>query len=141
VREYYKQHYPITEDARNGNRLNPGDGWVSCICHEPRVALTILEDMLAPYVSNGKVVIYTEMKPVHAETDGDFVKRVTVRNTVTGKETNLVGHYFLDATDVETSYLFDHTRTRNRLNPNRNLSKINRRSSTKKHNLQEREIL
>ncbi|MBM7661757.1 hypothetical protein JOC85_002560 [Bacillus mesophilus] len=99
VREYYRQNYPITEEARNNSRLNPGDGWVSRICHEPRVALTILQDMLAPYVSNGKVVIYTEMKPVHAETDGDYVKNVTVKNTITGKEINLVGDYFLDATE------------------------------------------
>ncbi|MFZ3588965.1 FAD-dependent oxidoreductase [Bacillus sp. DJP31] len=99
VREYYKQNYPLTEKARNQNRLNPGDGWVSRLCHEPKVALTVLQDMLAPYVSNGKIQLYTEMKAVHAESDGDFVQSVTVRNLVTGNETILLGHYFLDATE------------------------------------------
>src|SRR5687768_5305133 len=37
VREYYKRNYPLTEDARNRPNLNPGDGAVSRLCHEPRV--------------------------------------------------------------------------------------------------------
>ena len=39
VREYYRRHYPLRPEVRNDPRLNPGNGWVSPLCHEPRVAL------------------------------------------------------------------------------------------------------
>jgi hypothetical protein len=43
VREYYKRNYPLTEAARSRRDLNPGDGIVSRLCHEPRVALAVLK--------------------------------------------------------------------------------------------------
>ena len=35
--------------ARASKDLNPGAGWVLKLVHEPRVALAVLEEMLAPY--------------------------------------------------------------------------------------------
>src|SRR6476661_7744166 len=32
VRDYYKQNFPLTENAKNNPFLNPGDGWVSPLC-------------------------------------------------------------------------------------------------------------
>jgi hypothetical protein len=29
-------------------RLNPGNGWVSGLCHDPRVAVAVIDEMLAP---------------------------------------------------------------------------------------------
>ena len=49
IRDYYRRHYPMTAEARAGRHLNPGNGNVSRLCHEPRVALAVLTDMLAPY--------------------------------------------------------------------------------------------
>ncbi len=34
VRNYYRRNYPLTGEARNNPRLNPGNGWVSPLCHE-----------------------------------------------------------------------------------------------------------
>ncbi|MEZ4637418.1 MAG: FAD-dependent oxidoreductase [Caldilineaceae bacterium] len=39
VRSYYWRNYPMTEDARANTLLNPGNGNVSRLCHEPQVAL------------------------------------------------------------------------------------------------------
>src|SRR5580704_471998 len=36
VRDYYRHHYPLTADARGRPFLNPGDGSVSKLTHEPR---------------------------------------------------------------------------------------------------------
>src|SRR5690554_1363389 len=49
VREYYRKHYPLTPEARRRRNLNPGNGWVSRLCHEPKVALAVLHEMLAPF--------------------------------------------------------------------------------------------
>ena len=55
VRQYYRDHYPLLPTARDNPRLNPGLGNVSRLCHEPRVALAVLEQMLAYPRAAGKL--------------------------------------------------------------------------------------
>ena len=50
-------HYPLTERARAWRELNPGAGSVSRLCHEPRVAVAVIEAMLAPYRSSRRLQI------------------------------------------------------------------------------------
>lgn len=38
IRNYYRTHLPLAAQARADARLNPGNGWVSRLCHDPRVA-------------------------------------------------------------------------------------------------------
>jgi hypothetical protein len=99
VREYYRNQYPLTPEARRKRHLNPGNGWVSKLCHEPKVALAVLHEMLAPYVSNGSVTILHKHQIQGAEVDVDEIKSVTVKNLETGNDVTLVGPYFLDATE------------------------------------------
>ncbi|WP_409343479.1 FAD-dependent oxidoreductase [Paenibacillus sp. MBLB4367] len=99
VRDFYRRTMPLTPEARANRNLNPGNGNVSRLCHEPRTALAVLQDMLAPYVHSGKLVVLLNCVPVAAETDGDRVRSVTVRHTDTGGETVLTAPYFLDATE------------------------------------------
>ena len=47
VRAYYRTWYPLTAAAAKWRALNPGAGWVSKLCHEPRVALAVLDGLLA----------------------------------------------------------------------------------------------
>src|SRR5699024_8508112 len=44
IRDYYRRAYPLTDAARARTDLNPGAGWVSKLCHEPQVALAVLEE-------------------------------------------------------------------------------------------------
>lgn len=99
VREYYRRNYPLTESARNNPLLNPGNGWVSRLAHEPKVALSVLHEMLAPYVHSGRIEVLYYTVPVHAETAGDEVTAVMVLHTVKGTEIKLKGAYYLDATE------------------------------------------
>src|SRR5262245_56738347 len=41
VRDYYRHHFPLTAQARAADTLNPGNGNVSRLCHEPRAALAV----------------------------------------------------------------------------------------------------
>lgn len=100
VREYYRRHYPLTEAARGRWNLNPGGGSVSRLCHEPRVALAVLEAMLAPYASGGQLTVLREHRPSAAEVDGDRVRSVTVRSLRGGGETVLRAPWFVDATEL-----------------------------------------
>ncbi len=100
VRDYYRRNYPLTAEARARWNLNPGNGSVSRLCHEPRVALAVLEEMLAPYVSGGRVTILRHHEVTAAEADGDRVRAVTATSLRTGRRTALVAPYFVDATEL-----------------------------------------
>lgn len=99
VRAYYRTHYPLTQEALAQPHLNPGQATVSRLCHEPRVALAVLESMLAPCVSNGQVRILRDHRVVKADVAGDRVLSATVRDVHTGDEVALRAAYFLDATE------------------------------------------
>ncbi len=100
VRDYYKRHYPLTPDARDRQYLNPGDGSVSRICHEMRVGLAVMLEMLAPYMSSGKLTLLLEHKARAAEVTGDQVKSVSVLDLRSGKEKVFTASYFVDATEL-----------------------------------------
>jgi hypothetical protein len=100
IRDYYRAHYPLTAEARGRDQLNPGNGGVSKLCHEPRVALAALTAMLAPYASGGRLTVLLEHAPVKADADGDRVRSVTVRDLKSGDERALVSPYILDATEL-----------------------------------------
>ncbi|WP_374018151.1 FAD-dependent oxidoreductase [Paenibacillus thiaminolyticus] len=98
VRRYYRDHLPLNAKARSDERLNPGNGIVSRLCHDPRVALHVLESMLFPYVHSGRLVIRTGCRPIGAEVEGDRIRAVTVRDAQ-GDDYVCTGAYFLDATE------------------------------------------
>lgn len=99
VRQYYRDHYPLTPDARARMHLNPGDGSVSRLTHEPSVSLAVLEAMLAPYASGGQLTVMLRHKPVAADVERDSVRSVTVKSLESGWERTIHAPYFVDATE------------------------------------------
>jgi hypothetical protein len=95
IRDYYRSHYPLTERSRAARELNPGAGFVSRLCHEPRVAVAVVESLLAPYRGGGRLVVLQPARPVSVETDGD---RVTAVRLSTGDTVR--APYVLDATET-----------------------------------------
>ena len=59
------------------SHFNPGQGNVSRLCHEPRVALAVIEALLAPYRSSRQLELLLNHVPVAAETAGDRLLAVT----------------------------------------------------------------
>lgn len=100
VRQYYRDHRPLLPTARANPRLNPGNGWVSQLCHEPRIGHAVLEAMLAPGVEAGLIQLILDTIPVQAQVIGDAVKAVTLQNQHTGHQTTIEADYFLDATEI-----------------------------------------
>jgi len=100
IRDYYYRNYPLTPQAGSHRALNPGNGTVSKLCHEPRVALAVLEQLLAPYVSGHHLIVLRRHKAVSAETHSDSVKAVTVRGLDSGENLVLSGEFFVDATEM-----------------------------------------
>ena len=54
----------------------PGNGWVSRLCHDPRVAVAVLHQMMAPHELNGRLFVMRPHRPVMAWTDGDRITGV-----------------------------------------------------------------
>jgi hypothetical protein len=100
IRDFYRRHYPLTPEARENPRLNPGAGNVSRICHEPRVALAVLTALLAPFASGGKLTVLLEHEPAAAAVTADRIGAVTVRDLRSGESRTLVAPYFLDASEL-----------------------------------------
>ncbi|RPJ52295.1 MAG: FAD-dependent oxidoreductase [Chloroflexi bacterium] len=100
IRAYYRQHYPLTKEAREIVHLNPGNGNVSALCHEPRVALAVLEAMLQPYRSGRQLLVLLKHCPVSAVAEGDFIRAVTFRDEESGEEVTIQAEIVLDATEL-----------------------------------------
>ena len=99
VRRFYRDYYPLTFEARNDAKLNPGGGWVSQLCHEPRISHLVLNAHLQPYFATGKLQLILQARPIAAQTDGDFVRAVTLQ-LQNGDQIVVRAPYFLDATEL-----------------------------------------
>ena len=100
IRDYYRRWYPLLSASRDDPFLNPGQGEVSPICHEPRVGLAVLEAMLQPYRSAGAIDVLLRHQPVGAESEGDHVRSVTVHNLESDEDVSLSAPQFIDATEL-----------------------------------------
>jgi hypothetical protein len=100
VRGYYRGNYPLIEAARRDPTLNPGAGWVSKLCFEPRVGLAVLKAMLAPHLSAGRIKLLTRHCPVAVAMEGDYARSVTVLDTINNVRRTLSAAYIIDATEL-----------------------------------------
>src|SRR3569833_3305202 len=100
IRQYYRDHYPLTEKSRAWEDLNPGAGYVSRLCHEPHVGLAVMEAMLAPYCVRGRLTLLQPYRPISAETDGDRVRSVTLRHRDGGESIVVAAPYIIAATEL-----------------------------------------
>jgi len=100
VRQYYRDHYPLNIAAKSDPFLNPGNGWVSPLCHEPRVALAVLQSLLAPHISAGRLKVLTGHRVIGVcRLNHDQIEGITIRRLLDGEETFIRAPYILDATE------------------------------------------
>lgn len=100
VRAYYRSWYPLSDEARRRRHLDPGNSWVSPLAHEPRVALVILDGLLAPYRASARLRVLLEHSPVGAVTHRDRVEQVAFEDLRTGDQVVVRGGIVIDATET-----------------------------------------
>jgi hypothetical protein len=100
VRAFYRRNYPLKQAIKENPHFNPGMGIVSPLCHEPRIGLAVLYEMLMPYIASQRLEILLNHAPISVEMDGDFVRCVSFRDTQSGEETTISASYVLDATEL-----------------------------------------
>ena len=102
VRDYYRRHYPLTDSGPQPfSSSTPATATVSRICHEPRVSLAVLEAMLAPHVTSGRLTVLLRHVPV----GGRRRRRPGPgghgpQSLDGGSERVVHAEYFLDATEL-----------------------------------------
>lgn len=100
IRDHYKKYYPLTDDARNRPNLNPGDGAVSRLCHEPRIALTVMTEMLTGFINSGKLTLLLEHVVKSAQVKDNKVEKLVILSKKSGKLMEVVADFFVDATEL-----------------------------------------
>jgi hypothetical protein len=100
IRDYYRRHFPLLSEVASRPALNPGDGFVSRLCHEPRVGLAVLEAMLMPYRGGSQLAVLLEHQAVGVHAEGDELRSVTCRSERTGNDVELEAPMFIDATEL-----------------------------------------
>jgi hypothetical protein len=99
IRRYYMDNYPVSATGRRARYFNPGAGAVSKLCHEPQVAVAVLDQMVAPFVTSGRLTILRRHEAISADVAADRVVAIGVRDLDTGAVRELVAAYFIDATE------------------------------------------
>ena len=100
VRDYYRTYYPLLDHVSANPHFNPGQGNVSPLCHEPKIALTVLEAMLAPYKTSRQLRVFYRHRPVRTHSQRDRLTAVCFRHTETGEEITIQADYIIDATEL-----------------------------------------
>ena len=98
VRRHYCERYGAPRTMPDGLPLNPGNGWVSRLCFEPKVGVEVIRAMLRPYVASGQLRVLYQHTPVAAEVEDGWIKSVTLQRGGEGLE--VTANYFLEATDL-----------------------------------------
>ena len=100
IRDHYRLHLPLNDAARGRLLLNPGQGNVSSLCHEPWVAVKVIDELLAPHIDAGRVTLLKRHRTLAIETAGDRVEAARLLDLDTGRERIATARVFIDATEI-----------------------------------------
>lgn len=98
IRDYYREHVPLTAAASCDPYLNPGNGWVSRLCFDPRIAVGLLHQLMNAHELSGRLLVLRRHRPLSATAQGDRVTGVVVRDLESGLERHIEAPFFIDGT-------------------------------------------
>ena len=98
VRDHFIKLDGFSEKVKKTERFCPGGSEVSYLAHPPKLALSILTDMLKPYIDSGLISLYLEAELIDCAVENDEIKSVTYM--INGEKVEFSGEYFLDGTDI-----------------------------------------
>ncbi|WP_201836554.1 FAD-dependent oxidoreductase [Microvirga zambiensis] len=99
VRKYYLDNLPLSFEGRKFP-INPGRGAITSLCHDPRVAVRVFDDMLAPHEFNGNLTILRNYQIRDAHVAGDRITAIDVVSKCGEHSFELCGAIFVDASET-----------------------------------------
>ncbi|KAL6242543.1 hypothetical protein RBB50_010683 [Rhinocladiella similis] len=100
IRQYYCDHFPLTKEAAKRPYLNPGAGYVSKLCHEPRVAVAVIDAMLSPFLGSGQLTVIKKVRPTSSRMYGGQIEAVEFRRLDSGDTFAVYADYVIDSTEL-----------------------------------------
>ncbi|MCC7263162.1 MAG: FAD-dependent oxidoreductase [Candidatus Latescibacteria bacterium] len=100
IRAYYQDNYHLSPEARATVHLNPGAGWVSRLCFEPKAGLGALLHLLIPYAETGRLQLYYHARAIAAQVEGDRIVSVSANQPEYERLLRFHPTYVLDATEL-----------------------------------------
>lgn len=100
IRDYYRRYYPLTAQSLNTPNFNPGAALVTRLACEPKVALAVLDQMIAPYLAARRLEVWLNHRPIAATTIGDQIRSVTLADVHSGDQRTVEAALVLDATEL-----------------------------------------
>ena len=100
VRTIYLDNYSLSTAAQSTPYLNPGAGWASRLCFEPRVGLAALLYMVVPEIEAGRLEIFYGARVQEAEIQNETVRSVSVAQPDYDRLLHFSCTYVLDATEL-----------------------------------------
>jgi hypothetical protein len=99
IRRHYQERYGVPALMPDSSPLNPGNGWVSRLCFEPRVGLKVIQEMLEPPLQSGKLRLLLRYRPTVCEGDPMHIRSVQLTSW-RGEQVLIRARWFLDATEL-----------------------------------------
>lgn len=96
IRQSYKKDF----EPNTNTHLNPGNCWVSRLAFEPKVAVSEINKLIAPYIHTGHLRVFLRTKAFQADFSSDRVNNITAVNLDTNRQTRFQFDYVLDATEL-----------------------------------------
>ncbi|RMH24362.1 MAG: FAD-dependent oxidoreductase [Planctomycetota bacterium] len=100
VREWYRTHRPLRPKVAAMPNLNPGAGWVSRLCAEPRVIEQVLRNTITRSSFACNIDLRTGLILFRAEHSDDRISCVIFRDARTNEDIAIEANLVLDATDL-----------------------------------------
>jgi hypothetical protein len=111
IRQAYRDSGKLKDVAKADPILNPGSCWVTRLAFEPKVALSVIDQMLAPQITGGALTILKRTKIVAVHLVGDDPQKaespdaanidaLLAVNLDTGEFVEIQGQIAIDATEL-----------------------------------------
>jgi hypothetical protein len=99
IRAWYAAAYDVPLTMPGANKpLNPGGGWVSRLCFDPRIGRHVLEHML--HAAGDRLHVYTRCTPIDAEMDGDRLVSINLHDSRRARPITVRAAQYIDATEL-----------------------------------------
>ncbi len=99
VRGHYRRSMQITREAKNDRLLNPGGGWVSRLCCDPRVAHAVLQGMLCAPDGFGPRLL--NARPIMIKEAGNVIESVVAERMDGEGKCFIHPRFILEASDTD----------------------------------------
>jgi hypothetical protein len=98
IRQYYREHYTLSEMAARLEHFNPGSCYVSPLCFEPKVGLTVLDAMIA--LRGDRIRLLKRTQIVELEVNSGAIRSAVAYRFDQRNFVRIVARFVLDATEL-----------------------------------------